>query len=134
MRSLGKLMLFISLVFVLVGFTESQQPGGFGGKGKGGGNDYFSLVANPQVKGELKITDERLAQSNWLVDAEISAADIAIFPAVQLLLRAAGKEAARPLELGLIPLSKTFPNIARWINRIEELPNYQRTYPPHWRE
>ncbi|MGE5854073.1 MAG: glutathione S-transferase family protein, partial [Deltaproteobacteria bacterium] len=85
------------------------------------------------IRRELKIIDERLAQSNWLVDAEISAADIAIFPAVQLLLRAAGKEAARPLELGLIPLAKTFPNIARWINRIEELPNYQRTYPPHWR-
>jgi len=102
--------------------------------GKGLENVNEIQAAAEVIRRELKITDERLAQSNWLVDAEISAADIAIFPAVQLLLRAAGKEAARPLELGLIPLSKTFPNIARWINRIEELPNYQRTYPPHWRE
>jgi len=102
--------------------------------GKGLENVNEIQAAAEVIRRELKITDERLAQSNWLVDAEISAADIAIFPAVQLLLRAAGKEAARPLDLGLIPLSKTFPNIARWIHRIEELPNYQRTYPPHWRE
>ena len=102
--------------------------------GKGLDNVNEIQTAAEVIRRELKIIDERLAQSNWLVDAEISAADIAIFPAVQLLLRAAGKEAARPLDLGLIPLSKTFPNIARWVNRIEELPNYQRTYPPHWRE
>ena len=102
--------------------------------GKGLDNVNEIQTAAEVIRRELKIIDERLAQSNWLVDAEISAADIAIFPAVQLLLRAAGKEAARPLDLGLIPLPETFPNIARWVNRIEELPNYQRTYPPHWRE
>ena len=102
--------------------------------GKGLENVNEIQVAAEIIRRELKIIDERLAQSNWLVDAEISAADIAIFPAVQLLLRAAGKEAAWSLELGLMPLAKTFPNSARWINRIEELPNYQRTYPPHWRE
>jgi glutathione S-transferase len=53
---------------------------------------------------------------------------------VQLLLRAASKEAAQPFNLGLLPLGHTFPNIARWVQRIEALPNYQRTYPPHWRQ
>ena len=85
------------------------------------------------IRHELKIVDERLADSNWLVGGKISAADINLFPFVQLLLRAASKEAAQPLDLGLIPLSQTFPNIARWVKRIEALPNYQRTYPPHWR-
>jgi glutathione S-transferase len=85
------------------------------------------------IRQELKRIDDDLANCNWLVGAEISGADIAIFPVVQLLLRAAGKEAAQPLNLCLIPLSETFPNIARWMQRIEELPNYQRTYPPHWR-
>jgi glutathione S-transferase len=85
------------------------------------------------IRQELKRINDSLASSNWLVGAEISAADIAIFPVVQLLLRAAAKEAARPLDLGFIPLSETFPNIARWVQRIEQLPNYQRTYPPHWR-
>jgi len=78
--------------------------------------------------------DERLAGSHWLVGDKISAADIGVFPLVHLLLRAASKEAARPLNLGLLPLAQTFPNVARWVQRIEALPNYQRTYPPHWRE
>ena len=85
------------------------------------------------IRQELKRVNDSLATSNWLVGTEICAADIAVFPLVQLLLRAAGKEAAQPLDLGLIPLSETFPNIARWVQRIEQLPNYQRTYPPHWR-
>ena len=85
------------------------------------------------IRQELKKINDSLASSNWLVGTEISAADIAIFPVVQLLLRAAGKEAAQSLDLGLVPLSQTFPNIARWVQRIEQLPNYQRTYPPHWR-
>ncbi|HZH82349.1 MAG TPA: glutathione S-transferase family protein [Phototrophicaceae bacterium] len=102
--------------------------------GKGLENVNEIQTAAELIRRELKIVDERLADSNWLVGGEISAADIAIFPLVQLLLRAAGKEAARPLDLGLAPLSQTFPNIARWVRRIEELPNYQRTYPPHWRE
>jgi len=86
------------------------------------------------LRHELKTTDERLARSHWLVGDTISAADIGIFPMVQLLLRAAFKEAAQPFNLGFLPLAQTFPNVARWVQRIESLPNYQRTYPPHWRQ
>jgi glutathione S-transferase len=50
-----------------------------------------------------------------------------------LTLKFPSKEAAQPLNLGVAPLAKTFPYIARWVERIEALPNYQRTYPPHWR-
>jgi glutathione S-transferase len=85
------------------------------------------------IRQELQSIDARLARSSWLVGEKISAADITVFPLVQLLLRAASKEAAQPLNLGLLPLSQTFPNIARWVQSIESLPNYQRTYPPHWR-
>ena len=86
------------------------------------------------LRQEFKTIDERLAGSHWLVGDEISAADIGTFPLVQLILRAASKEAAQPLNLGLLPLEKTSPNIAKWVQRIEALPNYQRTYPPHWRK
>jgi glutathione S-transferase len=83
---------------------------------------------------ELKLIDKQLAGSRWLVGDAISAADIGVFPSVQLLLRAASKEAAQPFNLGVLPLAQTFPNIARWVERIEVLPNYERTYPPHWRQ
>ncbi len=85
------------------------------------------------VRQELKTIDQRLTKSNWLVGADISAADISVFPVIQILLRAASKEAALPLDLVVVPLSETYPNIARWMRRVEELPNYERTYPPHWR-
>src|SRR4026209_841242 len=85
------------------------------------------------IREELKSLDEPLARSTWLVGGQISAADISLFALVQLFLRAASKDAARPFNLGLLPLSQGFPNLARWVERIEALPNYQRTYPPHWR-
>jgi glutathione S-transferase len=86
------------------------------------------------VRRELETINERLARSPWLVGDTVSAADIGVFPLVQLLVRAASKEAAQPLKLGLLPLAQTFPNVASWVQRIESLPNYQRTYPPHWRQ
>jgi glutathione S-transferase len=86
------------------------------------------------LRDELKLMDERLAGSQWLVGDKISAADIGVFPLVQLILRAASKEAAQPFNLGFLPLTERFPNVARWAQRIEALPNYQRTYPPHWRQ
>ncbi len=74
------------------------------------------------IRQEWKSIDARLAQSNWLVGGQISAADITVFPLVQLLLRAASKEAARPLNLGLIPLSQTYPNLARWVGKLKPCP------------
>jgi glutathione S-transferase len=86
------------------------------------------------IREELNSIDARLRRSSWMVGAQISAADIIIFPVVQLLLRAASKEAAQPLNLRFIPLSQNFPNIDRWVRQIETLPGYERTYPPHWRQ
>jgi glutathione S-transferase len=86
------------------------------------------------LRREIKAIDERLGRSRWLVGDKISAADIGVFPLIQLVLRAASKEAARQFNLGVYPLAQTFPNVASWVERIEALPNYQRTYPPHWRQ
>ena len=101
----------------------------------GKGLEQVELIqeAARSVRRELATIDGRLNQSSWLVGERISAADIAVFPLIQLLLRAASKEAAAAFELGLIPLSKTYPDMAKWVRRIEALPGYERTYPPHWR-
>jgi glutathione S-transferase len=86
------------------------------------------------LRREFKMIDQRLAGSQWLVGDKISAADIGVFPLIQLVLRAASKEAAQPFNLGFLPLAQMFPNIAGWVQRIEALHNYERTYPPHWRQ
>jgi putative heme-binding domain-containing protein len=50
--------------FVLVAtFVVSQQPFPFGGKGKGGPPvDQMTLFQDPQVRAELKLTDQQLAE------------------------------------------------------------------------
>jgi glutathione S-transferase len=85
------------------------------------------------LRQELKRIDGDLSGSAWLVGKQISAADIALFPLVLSLVRAAGKDAAKPLNLQLLPLTGSFPNLAAWVKRIESVPGYERTYPPHWR-
>ncbi len=82
---------------------------------------------------EVALLEAALASSTFLVGNAISAADCTAFPFVQQLLRASGKEAARPLNLGFLPLDTTYPALAAWVGRIEALPGYERTYPPHWR-
>ena len=56
-----------------------------------------------------------------------------IFPALLVLLRALSKPQARELSSRFLPLAVNYPALARWIARVEALPGYERTYPPHWR-
>ena len=101
----------------------------------GKGLDQVDVIqeAAQNIRRELATLNARLNRSDWLVGEQLSAADIAVFPLIQLLLRAASKEAAKSFDLGLIPLSTSYPNIDRWVRRIEALHGYDRTYPPHWR-
>jgi glutathione S-transferase len=81
---------------------------------------------------ELAGLDRTLAAGDWLATPVLSAADIAVYPIVRLLMRA--NEKAKPEhDLGLRALAATYPALARWMGRIEALPYYDRTYPPHWR-
>jgi glutathione S-transferase len=57
-----------------------------------------------------------------------------VFPGIMLLLRAMEKREAGELRSRFLPMAVTYPAIARWIERMEQLPGYDRTYPPHWRE
>ena len=90
-------------------------------------------AAAVDLRQELSRLEAVLARTPFLVGDAISAADCTAFPFIQQVLRASGKEAARPLELGFLPLEQTYPSLAAWVKRIEALPGYDRTYPPHWR-
>jgi glutathione S-transferase len=85
------------------------------------------------IRQELERINAALSHSVCIVGAQISAADIALFPFIQTLLRAASKDAAKPLDLGFSPLDQRYPNIAAWVKRVEAIPSYEKTYPPHWR-
>ena len=90
-------------------------------------------TAAPGVRAELGRLEETCGRASWLAGDMLSAADIAVYPFLQLLVRAAGKDAAKPLDLGLLPWESRYPKLAAWGKRIEGLPGYERTYPPHWK-
>jgi glutathione S-transferase len=86
------------------------------------------------VHAELARLEENLTLATWLASESISAADIAIYPFLRLLLRAASKPAAAPLGFGLLPLREAYPRLAAWAQEVERIPGYERTFPPHWKE
>lgn len=86
------------------------------------------------LRAELGQMEDALSKSRWLAGDALSAADIVAYPTIEIILRAAGKESAKPFDLGVLPLERTYPAIAAWRERIMALPGYERTYPPHWRD
>jgi glutathione S-transferase len=82
---------------------------------------------------ELAVLDAQLRAHPYLGSDAATAADFVWFPHIKSLERAAGKEAAKPFEFGFLPLGQRYPAVAAWLARIEALPGYERTYPPHWK-
>jgi glutathione S-transferase len=89
--------------------------------------------ANTKVAAELARFDARLAGRTWLVGDAPSAADLIWFPPMRIIVRAGARNESRTRELGLFPLADVYKNIGAWVARIEALPGYDRTFPPHWR-
>jgi glutathione S-transferase len=83
---------------------------------------------------ELARLEGWLGDSAWLAGARVSAADVVALPLVMTALRAAGKPGADTLDLGLLPLGARYPKLDAWKARMEAIPGYERTYPPHWRD
>ena len=86
------------------------------------------------VAREARTIEGRLSKEDWIVGSAVSATDMVIFPWIQLLRRALRRDAARELGARFLPMEKNYPALARWIQRVEALPGYERSYPPHWRQ
>ena len=86
------------------------------------------------VAREARTIEGRLSKEQWIVGEKYTATDMVIFPWIQVLRRAMDRTAAAELGARFLPMERNYPALARWIRRIESLPGYERTYPPHWRE
>ena len=106
----------------------------FRGKAKSEEGAAAIKAARDPAHEALKWVENNLAGGMYLTGDGISAADIVLLPVLQALVRSAGKEEAPALELGILPIQQTYPNIAAWLAHIEALPGYDNSYPPHWRE
>jgi glutathione S-transferase len=83
---------------------------------------------------EAATIEQRLTTSAWLVGEGFSAADVVIFPGIQMLLRSLERREAQELRPRFLPLERNFPAIAAWVARVQSLPGYEKTVPPHWKE
>jgi glutathione S-transferase len=90
-------------------------------------------AAAKAVHEEFAVLDRTLAGSRWLAGSMVSAADIAVYPFLKLLLRVAARDEAKPLDLGFLPFETRYPNLAGWMKGVETIPGYARTCPPHWK-
>lgn len=86
-----------------------------------------------QVHAELGRLEEALGASPFIAGAEISAADVTAFPEFQFIIRASSRHEAAMRDLGFSPDLERYPRLVEWTKRIEALPGYDKTYPPHWR-
>ena len=85
------------------------------------------------VASEARTIEGRLSKGDWIVGDAYSAADMVIFPAIQVLLRALRKPGAGVLALRFLPVEVNYPSLGRWLDRVAALPGFDRTWPPHWR-
>jgi len=77
------------------------------------------------LRGELEHFERELV-AEYLAGA-LSAADFTLYPCLMLGLRIEQRQAS-------IELSNSIgPRLRDWKARIEALPYYERTYPPHWK-
>ena len=94
--------------------------------------DAFPKIVT-SIHEELSVIETRLAESEWMT-GEFSAADIVLIPTIQRLLRAINKARDLAEEIGLGSLETDYPGLMAWNRKVEALPAFVSTFPPHWRE
>lgn len=83
---------------------------------------------------ELRTIERTLESDTCLVGNTLTAADLVFYPIIRALRRATQKPEAQSLKLGFGSFEQDFPAIDTWMKRIETMPGYEQTVPPHWRE
>ena len=84
------------------------------------------------VASEARTIEGRLSKSDWIVGETVSAADLVIYPCIRLLHRSLMRPEARELSARFMPAEVHYPALAKWMQRVEALPGFSKTWPPHW--
>ena len=76
---------------------------------------------------EMETINHRLRLMPWLGGANVSAADIVFYPGVQWMRRAMSHLERTPMHDMM-----EHPALLKWEQKIQRLPKYETTVPPHW--
>jgi glutathione S-transferase len=89
----------------------------------------------PKLADELARVERELAGGAPFLAGTTSptAADCVVYPMIRSVVRALEKPAAAAFAFPFANLTDAHPAIGAWMKRVEALPGYDRTFPPHWR-
>ncbi len=90
-------------------------------------------AASDRVRTELGRLEQSIDSQHWLCGQEVSAADLTVYPFLKFIPRIGDRDEVKSLDLAIFPFATHYPKLEAWMKRVEALPGYERTYPPHWR-
>jgi glutathione S-transferase len=96
-------------------------------KPEGDGDPAEIQKAKDEVAAELRSWEAELV-GDWRLGAYLTFADFSLYPALRMIRRI-GERMPQHNADALIG-----PGLVAWMGRIEALPYYPRTVPPHWKE
>ncbi len=70
---------------------------------------------------------ETSLRGDWLAGGEVSAADFTLYPLIALTQRMQRRKTDLDVEAML------GPRLRAWMSRVEALPYFRKTWPPHWK-
>jgi glutathione S-transferase len=94
----------------------------------------IAIAAREAIENELTYLNTSLKNKDYLASEKLSAADIVLYPVIPFLSRAAMKENTEEVSGKLRSIDDNYPAIGAWCKKIEAIPGYEKTYPPHWKE
>ena len=92
------------------------------------------IKARQATEKEFATINSVLTERAYLVSDNLTAADIVLYPFIKFTARAAGKENTDVVSGTLRDIDEHYKALSGWCRRIEALPGYDNTYPPHWKE
>ena len=102
-------------------------------QGVEGRMEEIERVDAPRAQGGATI-EKRLAKSAWLVGESVLGRRHRRVSRHPDAVASLERREAQDLRARFLPLESNFPAIAAWIGRVQALPGYERTVPPHWKE
>lgn len=91
-------------------------------------NEHFATIG-----AEIATASTWLDGHDYLAGDTLSAADLALYPTLALIRRVGPGIDLPGITPNVPDFDTAFPALAAWMKRIEALPCYDATYPPHWR-
>lgn len=84
------------------------------------------------LNAELLALEETLQDQKFLCGSDPTGADAVAYPDIGRIMRAIQTKPNSMAVQGFASFDTDWPNIARWRDRVQALPGYARTVPPHW--